>query len=177
MPKCLPNPMNYFCAPNGATPDYVAAHDMEDFIAYGLVVSFIKQDDINSNIFIVTDEHIADLRKGFLRCLEITASMLPYVGRGEQADMGSHGTGTTIFPVGFDPASHDADDAADYLDIEWRFDCRDAEGHVCLVLTWASKTTGFLDDTAIWIDSRCFNNRARLAKVIAKAQEAIKLTR
>ena len=34
------NPLHYFCAPNQATPDYVASGNIRHFIAYGFLCCF-----------------------------------------------------------------------------------------------------------------------------------------
>lgn len=161
------NPMGYFCAPNAADCHYAPAHDMKDFIAYGLLASYLDPDEISPG-YEITDQVIRDLREGFLRCVEITASMLPHVRRGELADFGSHGTGCSLYRPGMDgPGSPEK-----YLDLEWVFDMRDRDGAVCLALRCLTEDGQAGDDFAIWVDSRCFNNRRRLTALIREARSA-----
>lgn len=162
------NPLDYWCAPNAATPDYVPAHRLEDFIAFGLLSSHLSREEI-SNEFEITPEAVVKLREGFIQCLEITASILPDVKRGEQVDSGSQGTGTTLYPPGWDRC-RDADEAPNYMDLEWRLDMRDGDGAVCLVLSCTCKEGLGGDDLAIWVDSRCFNNRGRFRRLVAQAR-------
>lgn len=162
------NPLGYFIYPNQADAHYVAARDMKSFIAYGMLSSFLDPDDIHPR-FEVRDEDIRDLRRGFLACLERTADMLPSVGRGEDVDFGSHGTGCTLYPVGHNPER----EATAFLDLSWRFDMRAIDGAVCLVLECMDENGSAGDPFPIWVDSRCFNNRARVHRLITEAKASI----
>lgn len=160
------NPLHYHCAPNEADCHYAPARDIEDFIAYGVMTSYLDPRDIHPT-YEVTNANIRDLREGFLRCLKRTADMLPNVGRGEAVDFGSHGTGCTLYPPGQDPDGG----PGEYLDLEWVFDMRAGDGAVCLALRWTDENGG-ADDRAIWVDSRCFNDRCRLSRLVEQAREA-----
>ena len=61
------NPGGYWCPPNGATPEYIPAQDIGEFIAYGLLVCWI---DPEHTVCKVTPGNVCDLREGFLNCLE-----------------------------------------------------------------------------------------------------------
>lgn len=65
------NPLKYFCAPNQATPDYVAAHGIKNFIAYGFLCCFDAVDPDNFAMWnMVQREDVQWLRENFLRVLE-----------------------------------------------------------------------------------------------------------
>jgi hypothetical protein len=75
------NPMNYYCAPNAATPDYVTAYDFRDFIAYGMTRCWLGSDqkDPNSDCHMdreVTPEDVQELRGYFLDTMETLIAAL-----------------------------------------------------------------------------------------------------
>lgn len=61
------NPLNYWCPPNGCTPEYIPASSIEDFLAYGVLRCWI---DPRDTICQVTLEDVADLREAFLNAVE-----------------------------------------------------------------------------------------------------------
>lgn len=163
------NPLNYWCAPNEATPSYVPSHDMKDFIAYGLMISYIDPDDV-SHEYEVTDDAIDWLRKGFLECIEITAVLLPNASIGQKTDCDSFGNGVSLYRRGM----NEPGDPEKYIEFEWSFDMRDNFGNVGLRLSHRTEN-GEEDGQIIWVDSRCFNNKRRLARLIESARQACKL--
>ena len=65
------NPLNYSCAPNQATPDYVAASDVRDFIAYGFLCCFDAVDPDSFTMWnMVKRQDVQWLRENLLRVLE-----------------------------------------------------------------------------------------------------------
>jgi hypothetical protein len=61
------NPLKYWC-PNEATYDYVAAHDLIDFIKAGFFHCYVSQ---NNTIMDYNEEFLYWIREDFLNCLEV----------------------------------------------------------------------------------------------------------
>jgi len=71
MPVQIFNPLNFWCAPNQATPDYIIYHNFRSWLAYGLLTCWLgtDADDPNSDCVMarpVTREDVQELRTYFL---------------------------------------------------------------------------------------------------------------
>lgn len=65
------NPLKYYCAPNQATPDYVAAASIRDFIAYGFLCCFDAVDPDSFTMWnMVQRGDVQWFRECLLRVLE-----------------------------------------------------------------------------------------------------------
>lgn len=75
------NPLDYWCAPNAATPDYVICRRFKDWLAYGLCVCWLGSDskDPDSHVNLsepFTHENVSELRSLFLDMVETTIESL-----------------------------------------------------------------------------------------------------
>ena len=70
----VPNPLNFHCASNQATPDYIIYDDFGSFVAYGLWVCWLGDDnDPNADCYFarpITKQDVKELRGYFLDILE-----------------------------------------------------------------------------------------------------------
>lgn len=70
----VPNPLNFHCASNQATPDYIIYDDFRSFVAYGLWVCWLGDDnDPNADCYFarpITKQDVKELRGYFLDILE-----------------------------------------------------------------------------------------------------------
>ena len=70
-PPVAQNPLKGYWAPNMATPDYVAAYDINQFLAYGFILCF---ESVSPDWFtmwnMVQAEDVQWLREGFLATVE-----------------------------------------------------------------------------------------------------------
>jgi len=71
MPQISYNPLSYFCAPNAASYHYVAAHDIEQIIAYAFIRCWLSPDIFSLPY---TEDDIRELRRMFLHALEYSLS-------------------------------------------------------------------------------------------------------
>jgi hypothetical protein len=77
MPKQVVNPLDFFCAPNACTPDYITYHDLRSWVAYGLMKCWLgcKADDPNAGCHFSrkwTRDDVDTIRSHFLNVVEIT---------------------------------------------------------------------------------------------------------
>jgi hypothetical protein len=150
----LVNPLRYWCPPNSCTPEHLAAHSMEDFLAYGLLRSWIDPAD---TICPVTPEDVSDLREGFLNCVEDAVTFWHEQEIGEV--------------TGCDPAqptvTFDLPDD-EFVEAGWLFERVD-EDALLFVLFWSGA-----DDLAIWLAKDAVEGKEEECLVaVQKAREIL----
>jgi hypothetical protein len=161
------NPLNYFCAPNQATPDYVASYSIKDFIAYGFLCCFDAVDPDNFAMWnMVQREDVQWLRECFLRVLEKLVLNF-YAGlvtpETKEADFDSDWAESLI-------VGDEGDDEA--LMIQWAPGPCDDHA-LSLVLSYSLlKGEGHGgDDEVIWFTFDALKDRAAVKAVIEQARK------
>ena len=163
------NPLNYSCAPNQATPDYVAADDIRDFIAYGFLCCFDSIDPDNFTMWnMVQREDVQWLRECFLRVLEKLVLNI-YAGivtpETKETDF-DHGQWAESLNIG----NADEGDEEELM-IQWA--PGPCDGHaLSLVLSYsllAGEGHGG-DDEVIWLTFDALKDRAAVKAAIEEAR-------
>ncbi len=133
------NPLGYWCAPNGCTPEYMPSPSITDFLAYGLLVCCIDPKDTCCTF---TDQDVNDLREGFLHCVEDAVKVWSEQEIGQ--DTGCDPAKPTVTLECPDGESCEAG---------WYFQRVD-EDALLFVLFWTGA-----DDLAIWLSRRAIEGK------------------
>ena len=171
-PGVKENPLGYYCAPNGATPDYVASYNIRDFLAYGFICCYDCVTPDNFTMWnLVQADDVKWLRENFLRVVE--KLILNLYG------------GTVEIPTkedDFDPGQWSEslfigdDDENDPDGEQFMFDWTPGPVHedaIALVLrstlTKGEGTGG--DDEVIWLAHEALQDRAAVKAAIEEARK------
>ena len=156
------NPMGYWCAPNGATPEYVAAHKFEDFIAYGLIVGNITGEDNGG----CSELDTYTVRQDFIDYMKSVVELYDKAEVGERT-MCDPSNGVSI---------GNSDEGTDETFYNWVFDMRDSDGHLAIIFHWSFMPVvglGSSDETVIWLDPEALEDKELVQTIFAKAEAAI----
>lgn len=161
-PKGFRNPLGYYCAPNGADPTYVSERNFARFVAFGLFISHIDQDDLPDHA--VGNDDITTVRKQFLDTVENAIKQYDEWERkkkwcqdepvGETVDLYLKGT-------------EDAEDHDDIMTVAWYLHLISADGDWCFDLTF---TGG--DPTSPWLAAEVLDTDEKRQDCLAAITEA-----
>lgn len=161
------NPLHYFCAPNQATPDYVASHEIRDFVAYGFLCCFDAVDPDSFTMWnMVQRADVQWLRECFLRALEKLVLNI-YAGivtpETKETDFDSDWAESLI-------VGEEGDD--EELMIQWA--PGPCDGHALSLVLSYSLLTGEGhggDDEVIWLTFDALKDRAAVKAAIEEARK------
>lgn len=159
------NPMNFWCAPNQCTPDYIGYRDFEQFVAFGLFYCALDQEDCS---FQVTDSFVYSMREGFLTTLRYM--IFKYwdgeLERGaENIDMPSNGN--IIHLSEADDEEGEDDFFAWY---PFRVDGEENEdASLSIELTLNSQG----QDTVLWLKLKAIEDKAHVRAILKMADAAV----
>ena len=161
--KNFENPMGYYCAPNGATPDYVATSKFEDFIAYGLMIGNITGEDRGG-----CDEFDTyTVRKDFIDYMKYVVENYDEAEPGRKSTGCDSSDGVTI---------GNSDEGTDESFFNWIFDQRDSDGRLAIIFHWSFMPVvglGSSDSKTIWLESEALEDKELVQTIFAKAEAAI----
>lgn len=156
------NPMGYYCAPNGATPDYIATSNFEDFIAYGLLIGNITGEDLGG----CNELDTYTVREDFLNYME---DVVKWYSECEP------GTLTNCDPsIGVNIGC--LDEGTDETLFDWNFYQRDSDGALAISLRWVFMPVsgqGYSDEKVIWLNPEALEDKDKVKSVFDKARAAI----
>lgn len=172
------NPLNFYCAPNSATPDYVSYRSFDMFVAYGFIQSWLQPNEYGGWMWLQKND-IRWLREYFLQSLEC---VLLSIYEGEFGD--------TIAPdgkryEGFDSGSEGSLTVVDHDDekyrteehmFQWQPRFLEPDGTLAFDLTFtvleSPKPNGvYSEDNTIWLAPEGYADRENVRKVIANARK------
>lgn len=157
-PRSFRNPLGFHCPPNGTDPSYVAEHDFERFVAFGMLMSYEHLLGLGTEKLDADTFDVYWLRKNFLDTLEMAIGFLPAMKEevGDHINYAGDQQENTV-PVRF----KDNNQSADALDMGWRFERYDRDDSLLFALSWGE------DDLAVWLREDALADRG---DVIAKAR-------
>jgi hypothetical protein len=126
--------MGFACLPNQAIPHYASENDFERFVAYGLLLC---HNQLSHKKLIFEPTHLAELRLGFLHCLDLAANSLKDQWTGYFNDDQNQ----LIVTV-------PTQDRRDEVTFQWLFDLR-TETSLCLTLCWYDSNVS--EDFSVWL--------------------------
>lgn len=162
----LRNPMNFYCAPNMATPDYISYTDFRNWLAYGLWVCWIGDhwsDDPNSGCELarpVTHEDVRELRSYYLDLVETVV-----VG---------------LWKSELEPGQGDVEANWQYLLIE---DEKNPETNETLLVWYVRLDESDMmfelsiqgsDSQVIWLDYSAIENRKQVLEALQEARRTLR---
>jgi len=148
------NPLGYWCAPNGCTPDYASSQNFHVFLAYGLLRCWIDQKDVSIPY---TNEDIQTARKQFLNTVENALEHMDDFERDKRYTQDE-----PVEPRLYLDAPND-----ELVCANWTLDLIANDGDLCFTWAW----TG-CDDFSIWLSGSCVKTRGRRRKCIAAVRMA-----
>lgn len=171
------NPLNYFSAPNAATPDAVACHNIEDFLAYGIMSCLYDlMPDHFSLWWMMERDDVQWHREHFLRAVESVA-----YGVWEGHFKPGHRFDWDLFQDDICIGNTDEDDQ-EAVRIRWAaemieaLDAADVDGDpaICFVCTYTNEGQGSYgaagDDDVMWLRLSALKDKARVRAAIAHAR-------
>ena len=170
-PGVMMNPLGYYCAPNAATPDYVASYNIRDFLAYGFICCYdcVTPDNFTMWNMVEADD-VTWLRENFLRVVEkliinIYGGAVEIPTREDDFDPGQWSESLTI-----------GDDDENDDDEQFVFDWTPGPVHEDAIafvlrstLTKGEGTGG--DDEVIWLSHEALQDRAVVKTAIEEARK------
>jgi hypothetical protein len=167
------NQLGYFCAPNAADASYAPAHRIEDFIAYGFLMSWLSPGDF-ALWWRLEREDIQWLREYFLRSLE-TVLLSIYRGSVEMPDDGKpytdfDGGDYDSLNVGHNDEGEDEEVSLQWFPAQIGADGILAMDLVCSVTASADSNATGGNPVTIWLGKDAYENRARVRAAIAWAR-------
>jgi hypothetical protein len=177
------NPLGYFCAPNGATPDYVASDTIEDFLAYGMMsCMYSLMPDCFSLWWMMERDDVQWNREYFLRAVESVCYGIweGHFGPGHRFDW-------DLFQDDICIGNTDEGDQ-EAVRIRWAAemiehvdkDNPDDEPSVCFVCTYTNEGQSSYgaagDDDVMWIRLSALKDKARVRAAIAHARHVNNLS-
>ncbi len=172
------NPLGFHCAPNAATPDYIAYHDIENFVAYAFTMCWLTPQDYTGWAWLQAND-IRWLREHFLQALEV---VLLGIYDGDYADtLADDGKRYEGFDCGeFDSLSVSDNEDEEYRTedhlFQWMPFCVEQDGTVAFELRFnvmesPDNNPSFGEDPPIWLAPEGYADRAKARKVIAHARK------
>lgn len=160
MPEQVYNPLGFHCAPNQATPDYIAYSDLRQFVAYGFISCWLSADSEDPNrdcAFArpVTREDVDELRGYFLDLVE-TVILSLWKGDYSPGDGEIDGDWEHLY-IG------NEDDQVDSLVWDIRLD-KDA---------MMFSLHGYGDAESIWLKYDAIEDKENVLKVLTEARQTI----
>lgn len=154
------NPLNFYCPPNGATPDYVAYRDFRSWCAYGLLLCWLGDDADSPDAGVnatppVTLDDVTSLRRAFL---DVVENVIALFWAGEVGP----GEGDLDVPV---DSSVEIRVNAKTLDLSWR--ARLDED--CLMLELSAGGDG----RAIWLEYAALRDRSAVAQALRECAAVV----
>jgi hypothetical protein len=167
------NQLGYFCAPNAADASYAPAHRIEDFIAYGFLMSWLSPDDFDL-WWRLEQEDIQWLREYFLRSLE-TVLLSIYMGavempEGDKPYTEFDGGDYDSLNVGDSDEGEDEEIALQWFPAQIGADGVLAMDLSCSVVASADRDATGGEPVTIWLGKDAYRNRARVRAAIAWAR-------
>jgi hypothetical protein len=170
-PGVVMNPLGYYCAPNQATPDYVASYTIRDFLAYGFICCYDCVTPENFTMWnMVQADDVKWLRENFLRVVEklilnIYAGAIEIPTKEDDFDSGQWAESVTI-------GESEEDDAnGEQFVFEWAPGPvhEDALAIVLRSTLVSGEGTGG-DDEVIWLAHEAIQDRAAVKAAIVEAR-------
>ncbi len=167
------NQLGYFCASNAADASYAPAHQIEDFIAYGFLMSWLSADDFALWWRLEKDD-IQWLREYFLRCLEMVLLSI-YTGavempEGDKSYTDFDGGDCDSLNVGNSNEGEDEEVFLQWLPAQIGADGVLAMDLACSVMASEDHQATGGDPVTIWLGKDAYQNRARVRAAIAWAR-------
>lgn len=165
MPAQVSNPLNFWCAPNQATPDYVVYHDFRSWVAYGLLTCWLGTDpaDPNSDCHMArpfTREDVRELRGYFLDLVETVVVAL-WKGQYKPGDGSIDGNWQSVV-IGNSEENPGEDETFLTWYVRLDDDC----------MMFDLQCTG-ADPVAIWLGYDALADRKNVLKVLTEARKTL----
>lgn len=153
------NPLGYYCSPNGATPDYVASYDLRSFLAYGMMLCDVREDDPR-----ITHEDVYWLRKDFLDYMN---NVVTGFKNDEPKDKGGNSWDASDGII----IGDEIDDKPE-IGYRWAYARRNTD-KTLLIEMWESTSgeSSSFNTTRIWIAESAISNKRNSLQVIKKAEK------
>jgi hypothetical protein len=145
----LENPLEYYCLPNGCTPDYAATDSISGFIAYAFLKCYIAPDETTLHY---GGEELYAARGSFLYLLEMVAENFDSDDPAALEDLVVD-TAVDLRERGDDPDTWS-------VCAEWEVWSADAKD-VCLSWRWHSKSGRVVSDPmCVYLSNKAMRNRS-----------------
>lgn len=168
-PEVRHNPFHYWCASNGATPDYVSSDKVSEFIAYAFMMCY---DNVSPEYFtmwnMVTKNSVQWLRESFLMILE--RFVLEYYDGNITNTTNYHDLDHSVWSEGINIGDRDGGDK-DEVSMNWCPGPIDEESFSlqlsCDVLYGDGRSS---DPEVIWLRFSALHNRGAVCEAIRAAR-------